>query len=139
MHSVQMIVDTPTVTLAWDNNLRCMKIGWSGEYMSGEDYRAILMQLLDVLETKGGSRILIDMRNMPVMSPEDQAWVQSEWMPQSIKAGLKYSAVVMPKRALSRLTLRHLAKDAEGIKRERAYFETPEEASAWLKSTMTVS
>ena len=139
MHSVHMIVDTPTVTLAWDDHLKCMKIGWSGEYMSGEDYRAILMRLLDVLEVKGGSRMLFDMRNMPVMSPEDQAWVQSEWMPKSLKAGLKYSAVVMPQRALSRLTLRHIAKDASEIERQRAYFETLDEAAAWLKSTMSTS
>jgi hypothetical protein len=131
----QVIVDTPTVNLVWDDDVKCMRIGWSGEFMSGEDYRSTLLKLLDVLEEKRGSRMLFDMRNMPVMSPDDQAWVLSEWMPKSLKAGLKYSAVVMPQRALSKMTLRHIAKDASVIERQRAYFETLEEATAWLKST----
>lgn len=42
----------------------------------------------------------------------------------------------MPERALSRLTLRHIIKDASKIERERAYFETVEEATSWLKSTL---
>jgi hypothetical protein len=139
MQGLELIVDIPTVTLAWDDTLKCMRIGWSGAYMSGADYRAVLLRLLEVLERKRACRMLFDMRNMPVMSPDDQAWVQAEWMPKSLKAGLKYSAVVIPERALSRLTLRHIAKDASNIERERAYFETLDEASAWLKSTFSLS
>ena len=135
MPDVQIIVDSPTVNLVWDNDVRCMRIGWSGEYMSGEDYRATLLTLLDVLKQKRGRRMLFDMRHMPVMSPDDQAWVQSEWMPKSLKAGLRYSAVVMPERALSRLTLRHIARDASNVDRQRAYFDTLEEATSWLRAT----
>lgn len=139
MLGVELIVDIPTVTLAWDDTLKCMRIRWSGDYMSGADYRAVLLQLLEVLQKKRACRMLFDMRNMPVMSPEDQAWVQAEWMPKSLKAGLRYSAVVMPERAISRLTLRHIAQDASNIQRQRAYFETLEEASVWLKSTFSLS
>ena len=52
---------------------------------------------------------------MPVMSPEDQKWVQDVWMPRSLRVGMRYSAVVLPKSALSKLTLRHMAMDASSI------------------------
>lgn len=134
MNGIDVVVQTPNVSLEWDKDAKCVKIAWRGAFESGEQYRQLLMRLLDVIEEKRGSRMLFDMRNMPVVSPEDQAWVQSQWMPRSIEVGLKYSAVVMPKAAISRLTLRHIAKDASHIDRQRAYFETLEEAREWLKS-----
>ena len=134
MQGKLVIVDNASVRLLWDEGLKCVQIGWDGSYVSGPEYRATLLELLDLLAMRRGCRMLFDMRNLPVVSPEDQAWIQEEWMPRSLKVGLRYSAVVMPKSALSRLTLRHIAKDASGIERQRAYFETLEEARAWLKS-----
>lgn len=134
MNGIDVVVQTPNVSVVWDKGAKCVRIAWQGSFESGAEYRQLLMRLLDIIVEKRGCRLLFDMRNMPVVTPEDQAWVQREWMPRSLEVGLKYSAVVMPKAAISRLTLRHIAKDASHIDRQRAYFETLEEAREWLKS-----
>jgi hypothetical protein len=107
---------------------------WQGVFVSGEEYRAVLTRLLDFIASRRGCRLLADMRNMPVMSPEDQAWVQDVWMPRSLAIGLRYSAIIAPKKAVTRSTIRHIVQDAGNIERTRAYFDTVEEAKAWLKS-----
>lgn len=131
-HGNQVIVDTPQVSLVWDEELKSINVTWHGPFVTGPEYRSHLMRILDVLVEKQGSRMLLDMRDMPVMSPDDQEWSEREWMPRSVATGLKYTAVVMPKSALARSTLRHLAKGASKIDRQRAYFQGLEEARAWL-------
>lgn len=133
-HGSQVIVDTPQVSLVWDEELKSINVTWHGPFVTGSEYRAHLMRILEVLVEKRGSRMLLNMRDMPVMAPEDQEWSEREWMPRSMKTGLKYTAVVMPKSALSRSTLRHLAKAAKEIDRQRAYFQDLEEAKAWLRA-----
>ena len=134
MITANIILETPKVLVAWDNDCRCVVISWKGPFVSGDEYRSILMRVLDLLEEKRASRLLSDSRNMPVMSPDDQKWLQDVWMPRSIKVGLRYSAVVAPKSALTKSTLRHIIDDSGDVPRQRAFFPTVEEAKAWLKS-----
>lgn len=134
MITANVVLDTPKVLVTWDNDVRCAVITWRGPYVSGDEYRSILMSVLDLLEEKRAVRLLSDTRHMPVMSPDDQQWVQSVWMPRSVKVGMRYSALVAPKSALTKLTLRHIIEDGSAVSRERAFFATVEGAKAWLKS-----
>ena len=134
MEGVQELYTTSQVVLGWNPGGRFVFITWMGEFVSGPEYRAILLRMLDIVMEKRACRVLADTRKMPVMSAEDQQWVQKEFMPRSVRSGLKYTAIIVPKSALTKMALRHIFDDAGDMPRQRAYFDSAEEAKDWLKS-----
>ena len=134
MPPTQITLDTPKVTLGWDEELRCVVIAWKGITVTRDDYRAILMQSLDLLEMKHGSRLLADTRNTPVVASDNLAWIRAEWEPRSVRVGLRHTAGVVPKGGLTKPELLPTTTEGPHDCRQRTIFGTLEEAKAWLRS-----
>jgi len=100
----------------------------------GEAFRSALLQGTALLRQRGANKWLSDDRLMFVLPQEDQEWTDSEWFPQTMKAGWKYWAIARPERAVADLYIRRLAatRSAAGVKTE--LFATPEDGMDWLTS-----
>jgi hypothetical protein len=106
--------------------------------MFGEEYRTVLNTVLKALAAHRTGKLLADSRRMRAIPQEDQDWLMKDWVPRSVKAGLKHSAVVLPKSTLGQMSLQRLSLVGTGQKlvstNGSSYFETLEEAKKWLKS-----
>lgn len=123
--------DSPYGTIHWDDEVRCVHLEWKG-FAHGEMIQRVLNSALDLFRTKHTDRWIADTRKMRVLSPEDSQWVNEDWIPRAIQAGVRRIAVAVPESVLAQMSLRRLKGKGEGDNVEMAYFATLEEAKEWL-------
>jgi hypothetical protein len=125
--------NTPKVDLSWDASLRTVVIVWEGFNEAGS-FRPIMERVLEMMKSKGASRMLADLRDAKVNSPEDQKWLYEDWMPRAIQAGLRSMALVVPKSTIAQLGLRRSIQRIDKNDFLTAHLEDVKGARKWLKS-----
>jgi hypothetical protein len=110
-------------------------IEWRGGYVDGADYRNVLIALVELMEQKGASKLLVDTRKAKVVTPADQEWVTSVWTPRATKAGLKFTAMLVPESMVARMSLermrtKYTTPTGGGVQ----YFSNADEGKKWLRS-----
>jgi len=100
--------------------------------LRGEAFRAALLQGTAALRERGATKWLSDNRLVFILPQEDQQWADTEWFPETMKAGWKYWAIVRPEKAAADLYMRRVAasRSSAGVKTE--LFATAEAGMAWL-------
>jgi hypothetical protein len=88
----------------------------------------------ELMERHGAEKWLSDDRNNVVVSPEDLAWAEENWVPRVLKAGFKHWAIVVPSTAVAEMQMKALQakRRKQGITVEM--FEVVDDAMAWLRS-----
>lgn len=132
-------LDASFLRIEWDKDLKCVTIEHKDVFREGEEYRKVLSKVLDLVEEKQCSRLLADGRKMKIITPEDQAWVEKDWLPRSKRVGVRYSALILPKSvvstmAVNRIMERFSSGNGKQVEVIRAYFEEIPPARAWLRS-----
>lgn len=129
-------LNAPYALVEWDEDLRAARIEWRG-FADGSEYREAHNKIIEALRAHNGSKMLADARGMRAVAPEDQGWLNNDWMPRTRLAGLKYSALVLPKSAVAQMSLQRIVTaspprpaDAES---DHAYFDNVEDAKKWLR------
>ena len=125
-------IDQPNVTLSWDEGLRAVVIVWRG-FNEGEGFRKPMERGLQILQEKKASRWLADLRESKVITPEDQAWLVNDWRPGGPAASGLYTAFVPPKSTVALMGVKRVQSKAQTVVGKNiSYFETVEQARAWL-------
>ncbi|WP_437670386.1 hypothetical protein [Sorangium sp. So ce131] len=129
--------ETRFLRIDWDEELRCVCTAWKDAYADGNEYRTALDKVLDLVTLKRASRLLGDGRRMKVISESDQEWVESSWMPRSAQAGLRRSALLLPRSALAQLSVhsilaRYTLYEGRSVEVINAYFDDMSKAKEWL-------
>ncbi len=104
-------------------------------FLSPDEFKTIANELLNILETKKIKKQLNDIKQMKVLKPEVQEWLNTVWFPKAQKAGLKYFAFVVPDDIFGKMSMDGANKNARemfGI--ELQYFNTIDNAKNWLVS-----
>ncbi len=98
----------------------------------GEDFRAVLVRGVEVLERELATKWLSDDRENGPLTEEDTQWGMHVWSPRVLRAGWKFWAIVMPDVAIGRVNMKRFISlyMYQGVKVR--LFESPEEALAWL-------
>ena len=116
--------------VTWDAYWNVVHIeaqGWANRAES----RSILDSALHAMTDHQGSRWLVDCRDMKAIKQSDQEWINDDWLPRALKAGLRVAAIVMPHSAAAMVNIDDTAKAAENAIDVR-YFSTVEKARQWL-------
>lgn len=134
-----LYLDSRFLKIEWDEDLRCVCTQYKDAYADGDEYRSALTEILDLITSKRASRLLGDGRLMRVVSSEDQAWVESSWLPRSIQGGLRHSALILPKSTLAKISVQRILtkyrlSDSSSVDVTNAYFDSVEAAKQWLRT-----
>ena len=132
-------LDAPFLRVEWDEGLKCILMDYKDVFAEGEEYREPLSKVLDLIEEKRCIRLLADGRKMKIITPEDQAWVEKDWLPRSKRVGIRHSALILPKSVVSTLAVnrimeRFTSKGGKEVEIVRAYFDDTPSARTWLRS-----
>lgn len=122
--------DSSYLTVSWDSEIDCVYVVWKA-YVEGENFRYGLEQGLGLLKEKHSSKWLADLRKLRVVKLADQDWMVSEWLPRAQKAGLKWTATIMPSDILAQMSVSRVKAKAED--NGAAYFDKLEDARQWLR------
>ncbi len=108
-------------------------IGTFVGFLTPEEFKTVANQLLSILETKRLKKQLNDIKQMKVLKPEVQEWLNTDWFPRAQKIGLKYFAFVVPDDIFGKMSMDGANKNAQnafGI--EIQYFNNVDAAKNWL-------
>lgn len=139
---MELYYDKPFLKISWDAEINCVFTEWKG-FVYEADLRTGLNKALELLQTKQAHKFLNDTRKLRVISQEDQAWIVKDWMPRTIKAGLRVSVSVVPESQLALASFNSALQKAESVIEtaarsgngiETASFHSYEEALAWIRS-----
>jgi hypothetical protein len=75
---------------------------------------------------------------MKAIQQSDQDWLDAEWFPRALAAGLKRMAVVLPQRGLVVMNLKDIVNRLPVNKLEVEFFATLEEAARWIPGPVTI-
>jgi hypothetical protein len=124
-------LDTPYVSVHWESSGPWVFVVWKA-WADATEYRSAHEVILGAIRKHRASRLLIDARNARVITASDQQWLKSDWIPRAILAGRRWTAVVMPASALVKTIVESIDKHQTTKAVEARYFDTPDQARAWL-------
>jgi hypothetical protein len=116
----------------WDAESQAAFIRWQG-WAKPEEFRAANDALVEAIKDHGATRVLGDAGQMKVIQQSDQDWVNRDWFPRVLAAGLTRLAMVVPASGLAKMNIDAMvSRVADQL--DVAYFATLGEARAWLAS-----
>jgi hypothetical protein len=127
----QIYFNLPGVAIVrWDAPTAGAHIEWQG-WAKPAEFRAANNALVQAIQDHHGTRVLGDSRQIKVIQKSDQDWVNSDWFPRILAAGLNRMALVLPQSGLAKMNIDDLVgrvADQLDVK----YFATLAEAREWL-------
>ncbi|MHA7963372.1 hypothetical protein ACX93W_04430 [Paenibacillus sp. CAU 1782] len=124
--------DSPHATVTWNEENKVVVLQWKS-FAKGEQYRTPLNKVLELAVQKRTNKALYDSRHLAVISPDDQEWVAQEWYLRSMEAGIKYSALIVPHKAIAKSSANRMLSGMD-ISNPTQEFHDIDEAFHWLKS-----
>jgi hypothetical protein len=126
-----VFLETSNMLIDWNEALQAVVVTRKG-YSDGESFRDEHIKFIELLELKKSRKLITDLRQMRMVSREDQEWMVSYLTPRAIAAGLEYEASILPQSILAQISVSNMRKHKKSW--ERANFASWEEAVAWIKT-----
>lgn len=126
-------LDEPWLKISWDDSCAAVRMEWKS-YVEGEPARQGLDIGLDLLQEKRTSRWLADVRLLGPVRQIDQDWVNHDWFPRAITAGLRFMATVSPKSAIARMSVKRMMNKVNEVDVLHSFFDDLEQARQWLRN-----
>lgn len=115
--------------VGFDHETPCVTALWRG-YRERQMFRRQNEQVLDVLVAHRARRLLCDSRYF--LGPLDGAWLNENWLPRAVGAGLTTCAMVAPVYYEHHMAVREVVNRLEARALHVEYFADPQEARSWL-------
>jgi hypothetical protein len=119
----------------WDAESQAAHMEWRG-WAKPEEFRAANDALVQAIVDHHGSKVLGDSRQIKVIQKTDQDWVNGDWFPRILAAGLTRMALVLPKSGLAKMNIDDMvSRVADRL--DTAYFSSLHDARNWLARPAT--
>jgi len=117
----------------FDKELNAVTMEWNG-YATSNQFREGTELMLNTLIQNNCSGVLADIRNMTLIGTEDQKWLESNFLPRAIKFGFKKIAILKPTAYFNQVAVESISYKVDQKNLVISFFNSPEEASEWIKS-----
>jgi hypothetical protein len=121
------------LTIFWDAEINAVRMEWK-EFVDGPSFRTGLDAGLALIVEKRSGKWLADLRRLGPVTLEDQRWSNEEWFPRAIGAGLRYMALVSPRKVVAQMSVRTIMSKVMDRNLTTAHFDDIEEARNWLRN-----
>jgi hypothetical protein len=119
----------------WDATSQAAHMEWQG-WASPTEFKAANDALVQAITEHHSTKVLGDSRQIKVIQKTDQEWVNRDWFPRILGAGLTRMALVLPKSGLAKMNIDDLvSRVADRL--DVAYFATLDDAREWLARPAT--
>ena len=100
--------------------------------LGGPQFVDSLEASLVAIKKHRASRGLVDSRYQKAVPQPDQDWVNRDWFPRALAAGLRRLALVIPESALAMMSIEDVLSRVRGTMLHVEYFATAAQARTWL-------
>lgn len=124
--------DEPFLTITWEPEDRIICAQWKDQ-VGGEVMRRGLDAGLALIVEKRARRWLVDSRRLDAIDPVDVKWVNDNWIPRAVAAGLQSMAFVLARKIVMQLTMKSFIARIDERELANAYFDDLDAARTWLR------
>jgi len=110
----QVLTDAENYTIERDTEAGCLVFTWD-QFAAGEEFRAGCEELLDVIERESATKLVVDSSGIKAHDREDLQWLEEEWMPREIEAGIEYSVSVTGDSVISEMEIEEFVDQTEDM------------------------
>lgn len=105
-------------------------------FLDEQTFKDISNKAIIMLAEKKATKILVDTSGMKVIPKENQEWIQGDWFPRAIQAGLKTMAFITPRNIFGEVSTKATNQKVEDeqLPVSLEYFYNKEEAVEWLNN-----
>lgn len=119
----------------WDAASQAAHMEWQG-WASPTEFKAANDALVQAITEDRSTKVLGDSRQIKVIQKTDQQWVNRDWFPRILAAGLTRMALILPESGLAKMNVDDmLSRVADRL--DMAYFATLDDARKWLARPAT--
>ncbi|EAY27453.1 hypothetical protein [Microscilla marina] len=112
-----------------------LKSTWKGDTatMNADQFTAECKEQIHLFAANNASKLYSDSRNFNYpISPEQQAWLDNELLPQLITAGIAKWALIYPEEFIAQLSVNQLLEEENSQSVNIRFFSSETEAIEWL-------
>ncbi len=120
-----------TCSVGFDPTVPCVVMVWKG-YATSPLFRETNERVLACLTQNQATQILGDLRDFVLIGAEDQAWLNENWIPRAIAAGLKRVALTQPTYYFNRVAVETVGQRVDTDRLMVGYFGDLDGARIWL-------
>ncbi|ALI99312.1 STAS/SEC14 domain-containing protein [Rufibacter tibetensis] len=104
-------------------------------FLKYHEFKQIAENSLALVQETGYSKILVDTSKIKVIQKESQEWINNEWFPKAVNAGVTHMAFLIPQDYFGKVSVestnKHMAQRGDI---EIQYFTDEKSARRWLRS-----
>lgn len=118
----------------WDVGSQCIEIEVK-QYIPGAALKVTLERVLQLIKSKKARKFLADTSRMDKLAGEDMMWVETDWLPRSVEAGVVVFATVPPKSLSAHLAFDKMSENTAPASASyvRRVFKDANEAREWVR------
>jgi hypothetical protein len=121
------------LTILWDAEIGAVRMEWK-EFADGAQFRTGLDAGLALVTQKKTGKWLADLRRLGPVTLEDQKWSNEDWFPRAITGGIRFMALVSPRKVVAQMSVRTIMSKVMDRNLTTAHFDELEKARDWLRS-----
>jgi len=133
MDSLVPLFSSNECDIFYNETLDVIQTRWKGIFVSGEEFRKILDEMINALSLKKTSTIIADAREMKIISEADRQWIIDDWYPRALAAGFRCQALVVTKNSFNEQAIKLIVVKYNNEDVKTKYFQSPEDAYTWVK------
>jgi hypothetical protein len=109
--SIQVEADTQNYTIEVDDEIDAIVFTWS-QFVTGQEFRDGANHLLEVIQREDKQKSIVDTSGIKAHDEADKEWLQGEWMPKIIDAGIEYSVSVTADSVIAEMEMEEFVDQA---------------------------
>jgi hypothetical protein len=129
---VEKMQESQVYKIYYDRENDWITMDWKG-YATSREFRAGTERMLEELIRHKATRVFGNIRDMVLISQDDQNWLVEEFLPRAIELGMQHTALVTPVHYFNKVAVESVAYKMEKEKLSIQFFQSVEEAQAWLR------
>jgi hypothetical protein len=118
-------------SVSFEPAIPCVTMVWKG-YATSPLFRETNERVLACIEQNRATQILGDVRDFVLIGGEDQGWLNDNWIPRAMAAGLKRVALTQPTFYFNRVAIENVGRRVDPGRLVVGYFADLDTARLWL-------
>ena len=123
--------DTDLYTIEYDPELDAIIHTWN-EFAEGERFRSGANDLLAFIRQRDTSNLIVDTSGIRAHNEADKEWLETEWVPQIIDAGIRHAATVHKDSVISEMEMEEFVRELDELPYTAMMTADMSEAREWI-------
>jgi hypothetical protein len=129
--STQVHTDHENYTIEIDDAIGTIVFTWD-QFVTGQEFRDGANDLLEVIRREDKHKLIVDTSGIKAHDDADKEWLQEEWIPKTIEAGIEYSVSVPGESVISEMEMEEFVDQAQDLPYTYVLVGDMQEAREWI-------